>query len=271
MSFRRMVSIMPSAVIGLTKDDAPSLAAVPSGNTRQADASTARYCEYIAPPTIATVFPTSAWAASDEPAATTVPAPSLPTGSDWSSRAASPFNEDCPMGAVTTGRSGVPATVASDMSAVATRRPRSEGLIGAASTRTNTSLCPGIGTATSCSESSRLPAEVTSERSSSAVSGKAAAMAVPRSCVATDAQTIKSPRAPDDKPPTTIGVPPRPNSGGWNSYRCGAAISRRRSPRGKRARCTRPRPRRTGFRGPSGASPLVVVIETVGGACHPST
>jgi hypothetical protein len=30
---RRMVSIMPSAVSGLTNDDAPSLADVPSGKT----------------------------------------------------------------------------------------------------------------------------------------------------------------------------------------------------------------------------------------------
>src|SRR5246127_5461120 len=84
---RRMVSVIPSAVIGLTNEDAPSLAVAPSGRTRHAEASTARYCEYIAPPAIATVFPTRAWAAEDDPAATTVPAPSLPTGSDLSSRA----------------------------------------------------------------------------------------------------------------------------------------------------------------------------------------
>ena len=59
-----------------------------------------------------------------------------------------------PNEAVTTGRSGVPATVAVVMSALATRRPRSDGLIGEASTRTNTSLAAGVGTGTSCSESS---------------------------------------------------------------------------------------------------------------------
>ena len=139
-----MVSVIPSAVIGLTKDDAPSLAVVPSGRTRHAEASTARYCEYIAPPAIATVFPMRAWAAGDDPAATTVPAPSLPTGSDLSSRADSAPRAASSIEAVTTGRSGVPATVAVVMSALAMRRPKSDGLIGEASTRTNTSLAPGV-------------------------------------------------------------------------------------------------------------------------------
>src|SRR3954464_12177472 len=79
---RRMVSTIPRAVKGLTKDDAPSVAVAPSGRTRHAEASTARYCEYIAPPASPTVSPTRGGAGGDEPAATTVPAPSLPTGSD---------------------------------------------------------------------------------------------------------------------------------------------------------------------------------------------
>src|SRR6202023_1979004 len=115
-----MVSSIPRAVKGLTKDDAPSFGVVPSGRTRHAEASTARYCVYIAPPAIATVFPTRAWAAEDDPAATTVPAPSLPTGSDLSSRADSALRAASPTEAVTTGRSGVPATVAVLMSALAT-------------------------------------------------------------------------------------------------------------------------------------------------------
>ena len=41
-----------------------------------------RYCVYIAPPIIETVLPISALAASEDPALTTTPAPSLPTGSD---------------------------------------------------------------------------------------------------------------------------------------------------------------------------------------------
>src|SRR6202453_5480908 len=114
-----MVSSIPRAVDGLTKDDAPSFAADPSGRTRQAEASIARYCEYIAPPAIPTIFPSRACAAGDDPAATTVPAPSLPAGSDWSTRAESPPSAPAPNEAVTMGRSGVPATVAVVMSAPA--------------------------------------------------------------------------------------------------------------------------------------------------------
>ena len=138
-----MVSSIPRAVNGLTNDDAPSLAVAPSGKTRHADASTARYCVYIAPPAIPTVFPSRACAADDDPAATTVPAPSLPTGSGLSTRAESPARAPAPNDAVTTGRSGVPATVAVVMSAPAMRTPKSDGLIGEASTRTNTSLAAG--------------------------------------------------------------------------------------------------------------------------------
>src|ERR1700751_798984 len=75
-----MVSTMPRTVIGLTNDEAPSTAGVPSGSCRQAAALTRRYCEYMAPPATATVLASRACAAADDPAATTVPAPSLPTG-----------------------------------------------------------------------------------------------------------------------------------------------------------------------------------------------
>src|SRR6186713_2131539 len=83
-----MVSVMPSAVSGLTNHDAPSAAVVPAGRGWQSVAFSRRYWAYIEPPTIDTVLPSSAWAASDEPALTTVPAPSLPTGIAWSRRAA---------------------------------------------------------------------------------------------------------------------------------------------------------------------------------------
>jgi len=46
-------------------------------------ASTLRYSAYIPPPAAATVLPSRALAAGDEPAATTVPAPSFPTGIAW--------------------------------------------------------------------------------------------------------------------------------------------------------------------------------------------
>ncbi len=171
-----MVSSIPRAVNGLTKDDAPSLAVAPSGKTRHAEASTTRYCVYIAPPAIPTVRPRRARAAGDDPAATTMPAPSLPAGSGLSTRAESPPSTPVPNDAVTMGRSGVPATVAVVMSAPAMSSPRSDGLIGEASTRTNTSLAPGVGTGTSCKESSSVPCDVTNDRSSKAFSGKSAVM-----------------------------------------------------------------------------------------------
>src|SRR3984885_1165735 len=171
-----MVSSIPRAVKGLTNDDAPSCAVAPSGKTRQVAASTTRYWVYIAPPAIPTLLPKRACAADDDPAATTVPAPSLPTGSDLSTRAESPPRAPAPNDAVTMGRSGVPATVAVVMSAPAIRTPRSDGLIGEASTRTNTSLAEGGGTGASSSESSSVPCDVTNERSSRALSGKSAVM-----------------------------------------------------------------------------------------------
>src|SRR6202008_1932207 len=79
---RRMVSVMPSDVSGLTNQDAPSAAVVPAGSAMQSDALTVGYCEYIAPPISETVLPISAFAASDEPVLITTPAPSLPTGRD---------------------------------------------------------------------------------------------------------------------------------------------------------------------------------------------
>src|SRR5580658_3364122 len=126
---------MPSAVRGLTNDDAPSLADVPGGRTRHEDAPTARYCEYMEPPATATVRPSRDCASGEDPAATTVPAPSLPTGSDFPTRAAKERSAPSTSGAVTTGRSDVPSTTAEATLAPASNRPRSDGLIGAASIR----------------------------------------------------------------------------------------------------------------------------------------
>src|SRR5438105_3504581 len=74
-----MVATMPSAVSGLTKQEAPSAGVVPGGNTRHCTALMQRYCEYIAPPRMATVLPISACAAGDAPAWTTTPAPACRT------------------------------------------------------------------------------------------------------------------------------------------------------------------------------------------------
>ena len=93
------------------------------------------------------------------------PAPSLPTGSDWSSRAAIIRRAASGIFAVTTGASAPPETLAVDMSAGPIRSPRSDGLIGVASTRTTTSSSAGSGVGTSTSDSSSSPLFLSSERS----------------------------------------------------------------------------------------------------------
>ena len=133
-----MVSVMPSAVSGLTNQDAPSAAVVPAGSGRHSLTRSVRYCEYMAPPIIATVRPISAFAASDDPVLTTTPAPSLPTGMDSSSRPPIARIPASGTFAVMTGSSFVPDAFAVLMSAAPVSRPRSDGLIGVASTRTTT-------------------------------------------------------------------------------------------------------------------------------------
>src|ERR1700759_1269885 len=125
-----MVSVMPSAVSGLTNQEAPSAAVVPSGNTSTSRALTQRYCAYLAPPIIDTVLPISAFAASDDPVAITLPAPSLPTGIDSSSRPPIARMPASGTFAVTTGESLLPDVFAVLTSAAPTKSPRSDGLIG---------------------------------------------------------------------------------------------------------------------------------------------
>ena len=164
-----MVSVMPSAVSGLTKQDAPSAGVVPSGSGRHSATRSVRYCAYMAPPIMATVLPISALAASDDPVSITTPAPSLPTGIDSSSLPAMAFIAASGTLAVITGASFVPDALAVDISAAPTSRPRSDGLIGEASTRTTTSSGPGSGVGTLASEISSSPLFLISERSCSPV------------------------------------------------------------------------------------------------------
>src|SRR6476620_11343923 len=103
-----MVSVMPSAVSGLTKHEAPSAGVMPAGSGRHSLTLRQRYCAYIAPPIMATVLPISALAASDDPVSITTPAPSLPTGIDSSSRPAMAFIAPSGTFAVTTGGYVVP-------------------------------------------------------------------------------------------------------------------------------------------------------------------
>src|SRR5579872_1507390 len=157
----RMVPTIPSAVSGLTKAAAPWAGVTPSGIGRQSAALMARYCAYVAPPRMPTVLPSNAWASGEAPASTTTPAPSLPTGMDWSTRAAAArMNRSGIFAAVTP-----PVRTAVVTSAGPSSRPRSEGLMGAASMRTITSSAAGSGSDIGASESSSSPLAFTSERS----------------------------------------------------------------------------------------------------------
>jgi hypothetical protein len=160
-----MVATMPSAVSGLTKNEAPSAGVVPGGSTRHCTALMQRYSAYIAPPRIATVLPMSAWAAGEAPARITTPAPSLPTGSDWSRRPATAFRAAGGTEALITGFSAVPESSAVLMSAPPNRSPWSDGLMGEASIRTMTSSGFGSAIGTVVSDSSRTPSFFTVERS----------------------------------------------------------------------------------------------------------
>src|SRR6202158_5986447 len=124
---------MPSDGSGLTKQEAPSAGVMPAGRGRHSATFRQRYCEYIAPPIIATVLPISALAASDDPVLTTTPAPSLPTGIDSSRRPAMGLIGASGTLAVITGESFVPDALAVVISTAPPRRPRSDGLIGEAS------------------------------------------------------------------------------------------------------------------------------------------
>src|SRR5262249_57413942 len=130
-----MVSTMPSAVRGLTKHDAPSAGVGPSGRPSQPAAFITRYCAYIAPRRMATTLPTRACAAGDDPAPTTTPAPSFPTGIGWSTRPATARIISGAIVAVTIGRSALPEALAVVMSAPPNRSPRSDGVVGGAPTR----------------------------------------------------------------------------------------------------------------------------------------
>ena len=162
---RFIVSVMPSAVSGLTNHEAPSAAVVPAGRGWQSVAFRSRYCAYIAPPIIDTVLPSSACAASDELALITVPAPSLPTGIAWSRRAAMKGSACSGTLAVILMAAPLPEALAVLMSAGPSSRPRSDGLIGVASTLTKTWSGPGSGIGTSASDSSSSPLFLIRERS----------------------------------------------------------------------------------------------------------
>lgn len=162
---RRMVSTIPSAVSGFTNDDAPSTGSAPSGSGRHIRAGATQYSAYAAPPRKPTARPSRACASGDSPAATTTPDPSLPTGMASPTLATRDPMTASVIGAVTTGSSFVPPAIARETSALASISARSEGLIGAASTRTSTSRSAGRGVSTDASESCSSPSGVTRLRS----------------------------------------------------------------------------------------------------------
>ena len=162
---RRIVPTWPRTVSGLTKHAAPSIAVTPAGSSRHCATLTQRYCEYIDPPSRPTVLPSSACAAGSDPAATTTPPPSLPTGIDSPTRPAIAFRASGAILAVTVEAGPEPSNDAVSMSAPPKSSPRSDGLIGAASTRTSTSLSLGVGTSTVCKERRSVPPASTRERS----------------------------------------------------------------------------------------------------------
>mmetsp|Transcript_33378 Transcript_33378/g.95880 ORF Transcript_33378/g.95880 Transcript_33378/m.95880 type:complete len:262 (-) Transcript_33378:66-851(-) len=162
----RMVSTMPNTVRGFTNQDAHSAGVTPSGKGRQVIASSFLYCEYVPPPITPTTFPSRACAASDVPAFTTTPAPSLPAGSDWPTRAFRLGIRLAGMLAETTGLAAVPPTSWRVlMSAGPNRRPKSLGFMGAASMRTTTSCGFGSGMGTLTRDSSTEFPSLTSVRS----------------------------------------------------------------------------------------------------------
>src|SRR6201998_1742230 len=121
-----MVTVIPKAVSGLTKLDAPSAGVTSSGGTGQLPDGTVGYWPYLPPPATATVLPTRAFASS--PAATTTPAPSLPTSMAVPTRAAIARNPAGGTGIVVRGAGPSPTVFAVDRSAAPRRSPRSEGL-----------------------------------------------------------------------------------------------------------------------------------------------
>src|SRR6185503_15991684 len=148
---------MLNAVSGFTKQEAACCAVVPLGNTSASTAFATLNCEYIEPLATATSFPMSACAAGDDPALTTVPAPSLPTGMDSSKRALNAGIARSRMLAVRTGLAVAPDCFAVFMSTGPRSRAMSDGLIGVASTRITISSAAGSGVGTETSETSRTP------------------------------------------------------------------------------------------------------------------
>ena len=138
----RIVPTMPRTVIGLTNQPAAGAGVTSSGSTRHSAAFAVRYCEYMAPPATATVRPSSVCASADVLGVDDDAGARFPVGSDMPIRPAMPAR----ISAGTSSRT-VPSSErwAVCGSAGPSSRPRSDGWIGAASTRRTTSSRRRIG------------------------------------------------------------------------------------------------------------------------------
>jgi len=112
-------------VSGLTKHDAPSAAVMPAGSGRQSPALMTRYCADHGDRLAGQRLRSTRRAGLFYDAG-----PSLPTGRDLSSRPVVVLSEAWETSALTAMLSLVPDNVPWDMSAVPTKIPRSDGLIG---------------------------------------------------------------------------------------------------------------------------------------------
>ena len=157
-------SVKPSEVRGLTNIEAPSATLAPSGRMMQSRAFSLRTVVYIAPPSMPTVLPIMS--DTSDPAAITVPAPSLPTAMDSPTRPFTMFMVPLCRSIVSSGRSALPPLFMVERSAGPSSRPRSDGLIGVASTRTTTSSAAGASMVTSSRLSTSVPASVIVDLSS---------------------------------------------------------------------------------------------------------
>ena len=120
----------------------------PSGSGRHIRGEARQYSPYVAPPRNPTVRPSSACASGDVTRRDHDAGALVADGMASPTLAARERMTGSAIGAVTVGSSADPPATAWETSAIASNSPRSEGLTGAASTRTNTSRGPGRGVST---------------------------------------------------------------------------------------------------------------------------
>ena len=150
----------PKAVSGFTKEDAASVVVVSSFIIRQLLAFTQRYREYIAPPASPTVFPIKCLKFA--PASSTTPPPSLPTFIGFPNLGFICFIRPSWIFIFATVALPDPLTLTVSRSAAKLiSKPKSDGLIGHASTFIRTSSSDGFGLSDLTIDISIVPSLVT--------------------------------------------------------------------------------------------------------------